>query len=58
MQQNRATLESNPGSCANILFATVSGAICGYGIFLIATMFIHFCLKHLLYRPGKQLFQF
>ena len=45
------------GSCANILFANVSGVIPGYGVLLVAERFVHFCLEHLLYRPGKQLFQ-
>ena len=43
-------------------FGTFFGIIRVYTVVfsdpLIATMFIHFCLKHLLYRPGKQLFQF
>ena len=46
------------GSCANILFAAVTGVIPGYGVLLVAEMFVHFSFEHLLYSPGKQLFQF
>ena len=46
------------GSCAKILFATVSGVVPGYGVLLVAKMFVYFCLEHLLDGSGKQLFQF
>jgi hypothetical protein len=45
------------GSCANILFATVSGVVPGYGVLLVAKMFVHFCFEHLLDGSSKQLFQ-
>ena len=35
----------------------VSGVVPGYGVLLVAKMFVHFSFEHLLYRPGKQLFQ-
>ena len=41
-----------------VTIPTVSGVGPGYGVLLVAKMFVHFCLEHLLYRPGKQLFHF
>ena len=41
-----------------VTIPTVSGVVPGYRVLLVAKMFVHFCLEHLLYRPGKQLFQF
>ena len=45
------------GSCANTMFAAVTGIIPGYGVLLVAYMFVHFSFKHLLDGSGKQLFQ-
>ena len=36
----------------------VSRVIPGYGVLLIAEVFVHFSLEHLLDGSGKQLFQF
>ena len=40
-----------------VTIPAVSGVDPGYGVLLVAKMFVHFSLEHLLYRPGKQLFQ-
>ena len=40
-----------------ITIPAVTGVIPGYGVLLVTEMFVHFSLEHLLYCPGKQLFQ-
>ena len=42
------------GSCANVLFATVSGVVPGNGILLVTKMLVHFCFEHLFNRPGEK----
>ena len=46
------------GSCANILFAAVTGVVPGYRVLLVTEMFVHFRFERLLDSSGKQLFQF
>jgi hypothetical protein len=41
-----------------VTIPAVSGVVPGYGVFLVAEMFVHFSLEHLFNRTGKQLFQF
>ena len=40
-----------------VTIPTVSGVVPGYGVLLVAKMFVHFSLEHLLDGSGKQLFQ-
>ena len=40
-----------------VTIPTVSRVVPGYRVLLVAKMFVHFSFEHLLYRPGKQLFQ-